>query len=142
MENFYKAIKETDNEEVKKVKKKVYLAGAISTDPNYREKFRKAQEKIEELGFIVLNPTCIRDDLNYDDYFPICYGMLKICNYMVVIDFSKGVYKEIKFSEEISENRNYRWQKIKVYSLTEFLQKFKEECQKKEKKQKEEVILR
>lgn len=113
MENFYKAIKETDNEEVKKVKKKVYLAGAISTDPNYREKFRKAQEKIEELGFIVLNPTCIRDDLNYDDYFPICYGMLKICNYMVVIDFSKGVYKEIKFSEEISENRNYRWQKNK-----------------------------
>lgn len=116
-------------------KKKIYLAGAISSDPNYKEKFRKVQEKIEELGFKVLSPTCIRDDLNYDDYFPICYGMLKICNYMVVIDFSKGVYKEIKFSEEISENRNYRWQKIKVYSLTEFLQEFKkEEYQEKEEK--------
>lgn len=34
---------------------KVYIAGKISGDSTYREKFRKAQKALEGEGFIVLN---------------------------------------------------------------------------------------
>lgn len=37
-------------------KKTVYLAGKITGDPFYRSKFYEAQKKLEEGGFIVVNP--------------------------------------------------------------------------------------
>lgn len=38
-------------------KKTVYLAGKITGDPFYRSKFYEAQKKLEEGGFIVVNPA-------------------------------------------------------------------------------------
>ena len=34
----------------------VFITGKITGDPNYREKFNKAQKELEEEGYIVLNP--------------------------------------------------------------------------------------
>lgn len=101
-------------------KKTVYIAGAISLDPNYKEKFKKAQEKIEELGFKVLSPTCIRDDLDYNDYFPICYGMIDVADYMVIIDYSKGVGREINYAEKVLGPHS-------VYGLKKFIKTFDKE---------------
>ncbi len=36
---------------------KVYIAGKITGDSTYLEKFRKAQKALEGEGFIVLNPA-------------------------------------------------------------------------------------
>lgn len=38
-------------------KKTVYLAGKITDDPFYRSKFYEAQKKLEECGYIVVNPA-------------------------------------------------------------------------------------
>ena len=40
-------------------KKTVYLAGKITGDPFYRSKFYEAQKKLEEGGFIVVNPALL-----------------------------------------------------------------------------------
>ena len=93
--------------------KKVYLAGAISNDPNYKEKFDNAEKKLEDLGFKVINPTKIPYDLEYDDYFPICYSLIDISDYIVVLDYSKGVAKELNY------NRNKK-EKIKLKNGTSF----------------------
>lgn len=39
-------------------------------------------------------------DLNYEDYFPICYEMINIADAMIVIDgyiTSRGVMKEVLY---------------------------------------------
>lgn len=43
-------------------KKTVYLAGKITGDPFYRSKFYEAQKKLEEGGFIVVNPALEKID--------------------------------------------------------------------------------
>lgn len=36
---------------------KIYIAGKITGDPKYRDRFRGEAEKLEGLGHIVLNPA-------------------------------------------------------------------------------------
>ena len=38
-------------------KMKVYIAGAITDNPNYKEQFNKAEEKLKEAGYEVINPA-------------------------------------------------------------------------------------
>ena len=55
---------------------KVYLAGKISGDPNYRDKFRKAAEQLGEDGNIILNPAILPEGMAPEDYMSICLPML------------------------------------------------------------------
>lgn len=55
----------------------VYLAGQISGDPAYREKFAAAQIEMEKKGFIVLNPAKLPLGLSNGDYLRICAAMLE-----------------------------------------------------------------
>lgn len=54
----------------------VYLAGKITGDPGYREKFRAAREKLEAQGYTVLDPSVLPDGLTAVDYMRICTAML------------------------------------------------------------------
>lgn len=42
---------------------KIYIAGKITGDENYREKFAKAQAELEKDGHIVLNPSVLPEGL-------------------------------------------------------------------------------
>ena len=55
---------------------KVYLAGKITGDPNYRAKFAAAEKMLEEEGHIVLNPAVLPEGLSKADYMRICYAMI------------------------------------------------------------------
>lgn len=39
---------------------KIYIAGKITGDKNYREKFEKVASSLREHGFSVMNPACLR----------------------------------------------------------------------------------
>lgn len=56
--------------------KKVYIAGKITGDPNYREKFFCAQAKLEEAGHIVLTPATMPEGMKPEDYMRICLAMI------------------------------------------------------------------
>jgi len=80
---------------------KVYIAGSISNDPNYKTKFADMERKLKGFGFKVLNPTILPSDLDYEDYFPICYAMIDVADFVIVIDAeetSEGVKREIEYS--------------------------------------------
>lgn len=48
---------------------KVYLAGKITGDPNYREKFAEAAKKLEErAGVTVISPAVTPEGLKKADY--------------------------------------------------------------------------
>lgn len=51
---------------------KVYLAGKITGDPNYREKFAPAAKKLEErAGVTVISPAVTPEGLKKADYMRI-----------------------------------------------------------------------
>ena len=55
---------------------KIYLAGKISGDPDYREKFRKAARRIEKLFGTVLNPATNPEGLSAEDYMQLSFAAL------------------------------------------------------------------
>lgn len=55
---------------------KVYIAGKISGDPEYRAKFALASYKIRKGGDIPLDPSVLPDGMEPQDYMQICLAML------------------------------------------------------------------
>lgn len=46
---------------------KVYIAGKITGDPDYLDKFQRAALKIRTEGHKVVSPTCLPDGLEWED---------------------------------------------------------------------------
>ena len=65
------------------MKRTLYIAGKITGDPAYREKFRAAALQLEKQGFEVLNPATLPAGLNNAEYMRICAAML---------DTADGIY--------------------------------------------------
>ena len=55
---------------------KIYIAGKITGDPDYRAKFADAQRQIEAQGHIVLNPAMLPEGMEPKDYMRICFAMI------------------------------------------------------------------
>lgn len=61
-------------------KKTLYLAGKITGDPFYRSKFYEAQKKLEEGGFIVVNPALLPSEgFTWEAYMRMAGAMLNEC---------------------------------------------------------------
>ena len=55
----------------------IYLAGKITSDPHYREKFEAAAERLRSWpDAIVLNPAELPEGMRAEDYMAICLPML------------------------------------------------------------------
>lgn len=58
----------------------VYLAGKITGDPFYCSKFYDAQRKLEEGGFIVVNPALLPSEgFTYEAYIRMSSAMMAEC---------------------------------------------------------------
>lgn len=55
---------------------KAYIAGKITGDTEYQEKFGRAQRLLEEEGFVVLNPAVMAEGMRPADYMRICFAMM------------------------------------------------------------------
>jgi hypothetical protein len=91
-----------------------YISGAISSDPNYRGKFADAETVLMNLGFDVLNPTCVPALLTYEQHMQIDLIFVAACDVVVTlpdwiysdgaqieVDRAKALGKEIIFYENI-----------------------------------------
>lgn len=79
---------------------KIYIAGKITGEPNYKEKFDIAATSLEAQGHIVLNPAELPEGLRQADYMRICFAM---------IDTAHAVYllKNWEDSRGATIERNY-----------------------------------
>lgn len=59
---------------------KAYIAGKITGDPNYREKFQKGVEALQRKGYTVLTPTTLPDGMKNGDYMKICFAMIDVAD--------------------------------------------------------------
>lgn len=53
-----------------------YLAGKITGDANYKEKFREAAERFTAAGYTVLNPADLPEGMEKEDYMRMCLAMM------------------------------------------------------------------
>ena len=61
---------------------KIYIAGKITGDKNYKTKFKRAEKLLRSLGHSVMNPAWIApsDDFTWTDYMQISGMMQARCN--------------------------------------------------------------
>ena len=55
----------------------VYIAGKITGEPKYKEKFLKAEEYFAKDDYIVLNPAILPEGMSSETYMNICFPMIR-----------------------------------------------------------------
>ena len=89
---------------------KVYIAGKITGDRNYREKFSCAQEDLEGQGFTVLNPAKLPEGLLPEDYMRICMAMMDSADIVAFLpdyEQSRGAQIEWAWCQYVSKKTMY-----------------------------------
>ncbi|PSM52773.1 DUF4406 domain-containing protein [Campylobacter blaseri] len=66
---------------------RIYIAGAISNNPHFKEEFALAQRYLLNKGYVVLNPAILPKGLSQEEYMRICIPMLNIAD---TVYFLKG----------------------------------------------------
>ena len=64
---------------------KIYIAGKVTGDRTYRQKFTAQKVKLEEDGHIVLNPAQLPEGMKPSDYMRICLAMIDSADYVVFL---------------------------------------------------------
>lgn len=81
---------------------KIYIAGKITGDPNYKEKFASIQKDLESEGYVVLNPAVLPQGLSAADYMRICFAMIDTADAVAFIDGfedSPGAMLELEYCQ-------------------------------------------
>ena len=64
---------------------KAYIAGKISGDKQYVDKFNKAADRLRAKGCTVVNPATLPEGMEKDDYMRICLAMIDCCDIVVAL---------------------------------------------------------
>jgi len=76
---------------------KIYIAGKITGDINYKAKFDVVAKALEDTGHIPLNPAILPVGMENSDYMRICYAMIDISDAVYFLPdalFSRGASLE------------------------------------------------
>lgn len=68
---------------------KVYIAGKITGDPGYRDKFAAAEIQLGWQGHVVLNPAELPEGMAQADYMRICFAMIDVADAVVFLPDAK-----------------------------------------------------
>lgn len=85
---------------------KIYIAGKITGDKDYRQKFRQAQERLEREGHVVLNPEEQPQGMTPADYMRICFAMIDCADEVAFLpDWtqSKGAQLERQYCQYVGK---------------------------------------
>lgn len=86
--------------------KTVYIAGKITGDPDYREKFDAARKALEALGFMVMSPAVLPWGFPYEAYGPIDAAMLDACEYICFLpDWKDSRGAMYEFGRAVAGNK-------------------------------------
>ena len=86
------------------MRRKIYIAGKITGDTNYRSKFAKISKRYRSSGFAAINPALLPAGMRNEDYAEICFGMLNAADMVVFLpDFtdSCGAKLEMAYCQYI-----------------------------------------
>lgn len=81
------------------MKTKIYIAGKITGDPDYKAKFEAMADAYKKKGYTVLSPTWMPEGLQPADYMRICFAMIDTAD---VVAFLPGFRQSAGASLELS----------------------------------------
>lgn len=86
--------------------KKVYIAGRITGDADYRAKFARVQIALEGEGYIPLSPSVLPDGMTTADYMRICFAMIDVADAVLFLsdwEASPGARLEMEYCGYIAK---------------------------------------
>ena len=89
---------------------KAYIAGAITGNPNYQNKFKLGAEALQKEGFVVLNPATLPEGMRAGDYMKICFAMIDVADVVAFLpdwDKSRGARLEHAYCQYVSKQTMY-----------------------------------
>lgn len=93
------------------MEKTIYIAGKITGDPNYKEKFAAAQKRLEAAGYIVLSPAVLPSvGFEYEAYMRMSRAMLRECDEICMLpDWkeSRGAMEEYLYAQRFEKGICY-----------------------------------
>lgn len=99
------------------LKTKIYIAGKITGDPNYKEKFASMESELLKIpGTAVINPATLPTGLEPADYAKICFAMIDSSDIAVfALDYkeSSGALLEMQYCKYVGK---------KALSFEEYIQ--------------------
>lgn len=79
---------------------KIYIAGKITGDPNYKAKFEEAENFYKKKGYTVLTPTWMPTGMQPADYMRICFAMIDTADVVAFLpgyETSPGAQVELQY---------------------------------------------
>lgn len=78
---------------------KIYIAGKITGDPDYREKFAAAAERLAGAGRAILSPALLPGGMQPEDYMRICMAMVDTADVVCFLpDWTSSAGAKIEMS--------------------------------------------
>ena len=65
---------------------KVYIAGKITGNPDYKQQFAEAEKKLREKGHATMNPAVLPDGFEHHEYMRVCFSMIDVCDTLFMLD--------------------------------------------------------
>lgn len=84
---------------------KIYIAGKITGDPDYKKRFDAAEALIAKMGHAVMNPARLEayEDFTWEDYMDVSGAMLRVCDAVFFLEGwedSRGARAERQLADE------------------------------------------
>lgn len=88
---------------------KIYIAGKITGDPNYKAKFAEAENFYKKKGYTVLTPTWMPAGMQPADYMRICFAMIDTADVVAFLpDFKQSAGAEVEHAYCCYIDKNIR----------------------------------
>lgn len=88
---------------------KIYIAGKITGDPNYRAKFEEAENFYKKKGYTVLTPTWMPTGMQPADYMRICFAMIDTADVVAFLpDFKRSAGARVEHTYCCYIDKNIR----------------------------------
>lgn len=101
---------------------KIYIAGAISSDPDYEKQFKAAEEKLKAEGHAVINPVK-NEGFEYKEYIDMGLCELMRCEAIYMLqgwEKSPGANLELRYAETVG---------LQIFEQTKYTKKELKQCQ-------------
>lgn len=86
---------------------KIYIAGQITGDPDYKKKFDAVEKGYRKHGYITLNPASLPEGMSRADYMRICFAMIDTADKVVFMpgyQNSAGAQLELQYCNYTNKN--------------------------------------
>ena len=86
---------------------RVYIAGKITGDKDFKEKFELHKQQLTTIGYDVLSPADLPNGLTRAEYMRLCFAMIEMSDIVILLDDyinSPGALLELEFCKYIGKH--------------------------------------